>query len=251
MAVTADGWLDWAARDLGPADKVYSVPNSVDFYVPHSAVGYFPGWRWRLFSTERRPDGKYTTFAAVSVQGWVSYDGSVVQHYPLTTSCWASGSRVANTRGVAFETEGGAPGNVTEALTVAQIGSHVRILKDIATWKGVDVGYWRRPVNDEDLGATLYEHNECGRFGSAPTACPSDRIPWDIIAIALRADGELTPPVFVQEPGSSPVRRYLWTGSHLHWMKSAEVRQEMADFLGIDSTPAQINETTWARLSTV
>lgn len=29
--------------------------------------------------------------------------------------------------------------------------------------------------------ATLFEHNEMTRFGSRPTACPSDRIPWSTI----------------------------------------------------------------------
>jgi len=29
--------------------------------------------------------------------------------------------------------------------------------------------------------ATLFEHREMVRYGSAPTACPSGRIPWDRI----------------------------------------------------------------------
>ena len=33
----------------------------------------------------------------------------------------------------------------------------------------------------DDLSANLYEHSECVRFGSAPTSCPSARIPWDRI----------------------------------------------------------------------
>jgi len=251
VALTEDGWLDWASRDTGPPEKTYSSRNTVDFYVAHSAVGFFPGWRSRLFSNERRADS-FTAYAAASVHGWVAYDGKVVQHYPLTASCWASGSREANTRGVAFETEGGAPGNVNEPLTVAQIASHVRILLDIAAWKGVEPEYWRRPISEWDVKASLYEHNECSRFGSPPTACPSDRFPWDIIEIALGAtpcvDADLSPPVFVQEPGEGFIRRYLWTGKRLHYMRTAAMREEMATFMAISPSPQLISEATWRRI---
>jgi hypothetical protein len=252
MTLTADGWLDWASRDPGPPAKTYSAWNTLEFYVAHSAVGFFPAWRSRLFSNERRPDGAFTAYAAASVHGWIDYDGRVVQHYPLTASCWASGSREANTRSVAFETEGGAPGNVNEPLTIAQLTSHVRLLKDVAAWKGVGLEYWRRPVSEWDVKATLYEHNECGRFGSTPTACPSDRFPWDVIEVALGvtpcADAELSPPVFVQEPGEGFIRRYLWTGKRLHYMRTATMREEMARFLGISPAPQLVGEATWRRI---
>ncbi len=54
MAITPDGWFDWMRREPGPPDKVYSLPNAVDFYVAHSAVGYYGGWTSRLFSAARR-----------------------------------------------------------------------------------------------------------------------------------------------------------------------------------------------------
>ncbi len=178
MAVTSDGWFDWMQREPGPPDKLYSQPNAVDFYVAHSAVGYYAGWANRLFSRARDASGRYTSYAAASTHGWIAYDGNCLQHHPLTASCWASGSREANTRGVAFEFEGGAPGKESEPLTEAQQQALERILNDIAAWKGVTNAYWRRPPNDRDPNATLYEHRECVRFGSRPTACPSDRIPW-------------------------------------------------------------------------
>jgi len=189
VAITSDGWFDWMRREPGPPDKVYSETNRVDFYVAHSAVGHYGGWTSRLFSADRDASGRYTAYAAVSAHGWIPYDGACVQHYPLTASCWSSGSRAANTRGVAFETEGGAPGNESEALTVAQKDALTRILNDIAAWKGVSNSYWRRPDGPQDLDATLYEHRECRRFGSAPTACPSNRIPWDELLNALQRDG--------------------------------------------------------------
>ncbi len=178
MTLTPDGWFDWMKREPGPPDKVYSQPNAVDFYVAHSAVGYYGGWASRLFSTARDASGRYATYAAVSTHGWIPYDGACLQHYPLMASCWASGSREANMRGVAFEIEGGAPGRESEPLSEPQKQALERILGDIVGWKGVTNDYWRRPANDRDLNATLYEHRECVRFGSAPTACPSNRIPW-------------------------------------------------------------------------
>jgi LysM repeat protein len=185
--ISDDGWLDWARRVPGPADKVYSTPNRGVGYVPHSAVGYYGGWSARLFSDERHPDGRYTSYAAASVHGWIAYDGAVTQHYPFTASCWASGSARANTSFIAFENEGGFdPHN--EPLTTAQIDANVRIIRELAAWRGWP-GF-RRPAGAHDLDANLYEHRECVRFGSAATACPSGRIPWDRILAALTT----TPP---------------------------------------------------------
>ena len=72
MAITADGWFDWMRREPGPPDKVYSETNRVDFYVAHSAVGYYGGWSSRLFSRERDAAGRYTAYAAVSAHGWIA-----------------------------------------------------------------------------------------------------------------------------------------------------------------------------------
>jgi hypothetical protein len=211
MAITPDGWFDWMRREPGPPDKVYSQTNAVDFYVAHSAVGYYGGWASRLFSKARDATGRYTSYAAASAHGWIPYDGACIQHYPLTASCWASGSREANTRGVAFETEGGAPGKESEPLTAAQKQAMRRILGDIASWKGVSNRFWRRPTNERDLNATLYEHRECVRFGSSPTACPSGRFPWtELMSLAAppRSDGwQHEPPYQVLYNNSVPVLR--------------------------------------------
>ena len=207
--ITADGWLDWADREPGPPDKVYSTVNSAIGYVPHSAVGYYGGWTSRLFSTERGPDGRYTRAAAASVHGWIAYDGRVIQHYPFTASCWASGSEYPNTHLIAFENEGGYD-PVDEPLTPAQIGANVRIIRELAAWKGwPDI---RRPRDAADLTAQLYEHRECNRWGSEPTACPSGRIPW--AAILGELSGSAAPaPAPAPAPAARPtVRVHLETG---------------------------------------
>jgi LysM repeat protein len=202
--ITTDGWLNLAEREPGPADKVYSVPNAVIGYVPHSAVGYYGGWSSRLFSNDRHGDGRYSAYAAVSVHGWIAYDGRVLQHYPLDASCWASGSAYPNTHFVAFENEGGFRPH-DEPLTEAQVEANLRLIRELAAWRG-----WpavRRPADAADTTASLYEHRECGRWGSAPTACPSGRIPWQRILEALHAPATEAPvsdgAIYVVQPGDS------------------------------------------------
>lgn len=201
--VGADGWLDWAERVPGPADKVYGVPNAGIGYIPHSAVGYYSGWASRLFSADRLANGDYSVYAAVSCHGWIAYDGTVKQHYPFTASCWASGSRYPNTHFIAFENEGGFR-PVDEPLTEAQVASNVRIIRELAAWRGW--GGFRRPSHALDTAANLYEHRECVRWGSAPTACPSGRIPWARILAGL-ADEPLAAAeaadVYVVAPGDT------------------------------------------------
>ena len=175
--ISQDGWFDWMERRPGPSDKIYSQRNAVTGLVPHSAVGYYPGWASRLFSTERLPNGQYTDYAAASVHIWNPYAGVCYQHYPITDSCWGSGSRFPNTNFVSMECEGGPPGNESEPLTDDQIDVMIRVMADLSAWKGGIK--WSRPASPTDTMATLYEHNECRRWGSVPTACPSSRIPWE------------------------------------------------------------------------
>src|SRR5207253_1471820 len=127
---TTDGWLDWTERVPGPPDKLYREPNAIAGYVAHSMVGPYAAAATRLFATDRAVDGAYNTYAAASWHFSMLASGVVIQHYPLQASCWASGSRAANTRFVAVETEGGGPGNESQPLTEAQIDAHVRIIHD-------------------------------------------------------------------------------------------------------------------------
>ncbi len=200
--LTGDGWFDWMDRVPGPPDKVYAKRNTAQIYLPHSAVGYYPGWASRLFSNERTGTclhggvhlplgGDYTSYAAASVTGWIPFSGPVIQHYSIFDSCWASGSWYPNTNGIAFENEGGAPGNFMQPLNPYQIEVNTRIALDLQTYH-VSRGstLWvhpRRPNSATDLMAQLYEHGECTRWGSSPTACPSERLRnvWPLILAAL------------------------------------------------------------------
>lgn len=185
--ITTDGYLDWALR-VAPgyaAQKVNGGTNTAAIYLPHSAVGYWPGFKGRIID---RPASDPT--AKASVHGWIAYDGTVTQILPMTAQCWSSGSGYPNNNGIAFENEGGAPGHETEPLRPAQLAANARIIGDIGVWKGRSTAAWVRPDDPLDLGATLYEHRECIRFGSDPTACPSGRINWDSILWLLSSQSE-------------------------------------------------------------
>lgn len=186
MLVDPQGWIVGFIRAPGPADKVYSEKNSCQMAIPHSAVGYYGGWASRLFSTARQADGRYTPYAAASVNIWVPQHGTPIQHYSLQSSCWGSGARIPNVNGPCWENEGGYnPHN--EPLTLSQIYWNVLIIKAIAEHGRWPQGDWRRPVNAQDKQARLYEHNECVRFGADYTQCPSSRIPWNTIITLLRS----------------------------------------------------------------
>lgn len=186
MTIDSAGWFNWASERVpGPPDKVYSVENSIGGVVPHSMVGYYPAWLRRLTSTARDADGRYTDYAAASVTGSILLDGRLIQHYSLEASCWGSGSAYPNTHFNAYEFEGGAPGNVNEPYNVKQTNTLVRIIKETS-----EFGLWNpsRPRNASDKLATLYEHNECRRWGSPSTACPSGRVPWSYVLQKLEED---------------------------------------------------------------
>jgi hypothetical protein len=201
-------------------------------------VGYYRGWLARLFDMSRLPDGRFTPYAAASVHGSVLYDGIVVQHYPLTASCWASGSREANTRFVAFETEGGPPGNESQPLTRAQLLAHVRIVRDLSSWRG-----WapQRPRSPADRGASLYEHREMTRFGAPPTACPSGRIDWAALLLELlpRRREQEDKMQLIVKTGGDP-RTYVTDFITRRHLVSRQDREYTARLLGISAEPVVV-----------
>jgi hypothetical protein len=110
--------------------------------------------------------------------------GPLLQHAPLGWHTWASGSVAANVRFTSCESEGKAG----EPLTPSQVDNLVLLIRAVGEHEGWTL---RRPVDDADLSATGYEHRECVRFGSAPTACPSGRINWDVILSKLQEEDEM------------------------------------------------------------
>lgn len=173
--ITSDGWADWAIREPGIADKVYTAINSASGVIPHSIVGSYEGAKSRLFSKQRDANGQYASYAAASWNFTNRKNGQMVQHYSIWSSCWTSGARYPNTNFVSVETEGGPPGNESEPLTLAQSHNLARLIHEVSGLQG-----WKpkRPTSTSDISATLWEHNEMTRFGALYTACPSGRIDW-------------------------------------------------------------------------
>lgn len=178
-----NNYFDWAIQDPGPVNAVNGYNNRGLGMIPHSAEGHWDtlqalhDFHW---SRATNPDPrKRASWAATNLK-----DGRFVQHYPVTAQTWTSGSGYPNNNFFAFENEGVAG----EPLTQAQVDNILRAgreLMDHFGWKP------KRPVDDTDKTASLYEHRECVRFGSASTACPSDRIPWDVIVPALTEEDDM------------------------------------------------------------
>jgi len=166
MAITPDGWLDWAIR-LEPTNRhVNPGVNSVRGIVMHSAEGYA--------SVLLDPNSQYGYNGTHSWHLTNLMDGRLFQHYPLTARCWHA--TAANSSYVGVENEGYAPKEAS--LNDAQIATARRFIAEIAEWAQFNP---RRPAYDGDTSHTLWEHNEVVLIGGSATACPSGRIPWDKI----------------------------------------------------------------------
>lgn len=163
--ITADGWFDFAERVPGDPSKVNGWLSPAAGFVAHSAEGY----EAYLRSYNVNQAANATRRASWHLSNL--YDGRLLQHFPVQAQCWASGAPFPNNNYVAMEHEG----LVGEVLTPAQTATTARVIGELAQLKG-----WT-PAR----GATLWEHQECRRWGAEPTACPSGRIPWDAVLAAI------------------------------------------------------------------
>lgn len=175
MSITADGWFDWAIRDPGPPERQNGGRNTLKIFVPHSAEGYWPHLRTVLWGD------RGSSWFASNLR-----DGRFIQHYSIYAQTWTSGSGYPNNNGLAWENEG----VQGEPFTPAQTENCIRVIREVSALTGMTA--WRRPVNSLDKDAQLYEHNECTRWGSLPTACPSHRVPWPRIIAGLEGDMAIT-----------------------------------------------------------
>ena len=168
-------WYPGAIRDEGPADKQgytgTGQRTEKSGVIGHSMVGSYTSAKRELMNPARRASW---TFSLLK-------DGRRIQHYPIRSVTWHGGSRYANEQFVGIEHEGGFSPH-DEPLTPIQFKALVELL----AWLGDEFGWteWTRQV-------TLFEHNEMTRYGSAPTACPSGRIPWASIQTALDMEDDV------------------------------------------------------------
>lgn len=161
--LSAGGYLDWAIQAPGIPDKVYTQRNSGSEGIAcHSIVGSYLAALGRFLSEARLPNGRYTDYAAASVQFINCKDGDFLQLYSVDDSAWTSGGPYANCNFWSVESEGGPPGNESEPLTEPQTANMLRLAGEYET------RYGRAPV--------LLEHREiAAKYGYAPTACASNR----------------------------------------------------------------------------
>lgn len=165
--IDANGWFNWATRHPASPAKLWPGTNTLSAVFCHSAVGTYKG---TIDVVDDPNSGR-------SVTGVVDYDGSFTQFYPVSACCWAQGSREWNTAAIGIEFAGGYNGaghTVDEPITDQMVDTAVRLLRDLAEYKGVGVEFWQRPDS-------LKEHREV-----YATACPSGRIRWDDILAGLQ-----------------------------------------------------------------
>lgn len=158
MTIDAAGWVDWATRDPGPSNKVFDARNQANGLVLHSMEGWWGGSRAEMLRQTRQASWHFSNLLS----------GELIQSYPLTASCWASGNFEANTRFVAMELEGTADMPINDD----QLRTTLRLFADLEAW-GLKL---TRGTSEADR--TLWMHREVATrwFPNAgPTGCPSDR----------------------------------------------------------------------------
>jgi hypothetical protein len=161
----SDRWFAKAVREPGhPLAHGYEgviEPKEKRGLVYHSAEGHLAVMR-RIILAPGQPSW---TFSNPKV-------GRLIQHYERGINIWANGELAPNVAFDACESEGVAG----EPLTASQTQN----LIDLACWY-VKCEGWPHFKRLRQA----WEHNEMTRFGAPPTACPSDRIPWDVIIPAV------------------------------------------------------------------
>ena len=178
--ITADGFFDWAHLQLGPEQKsgYPSIKDSnPEGVVYHSAEGSAAALLAALMDSNRE-----ASWTASNMK-----DGRFIQHYPVRRIVWTNGSKQANVKFRGVESEGVAG----EPLTAAQTHNLIRCAQDMRDFFG-----WPGFLRNREA----WEHRQMTAFGSSPTACPSGRIPWDIIipAVNMEDDMAITPEVQAQ-----------------------------------------------------
>jgi hypothetical protein len=179
-------WCPFVTRRDGPSWKVgYSFVGEAGpkrGEAKHSAEGYWAG----LYSALDGPEFKSWQFT-------VGYNRTE-QHYPFRAHCWHAGdvdddgAVAANLDLVGIEHLGMAG----EALSPYQIDMTTRITEWCAEQEGRD--RFRRFDGwdpDEPGLWLLAEHKQ---VSDVYTACPSGRIPWDIIIPALEEEPDMPQP---------------------------------------------------------
>jgi hypothetical protein len=174
------GWCPFVTRRPGPAGKTgYSFVGEAGpkrGEVDHSAEGWWPGIYSRL-------DGP----ALASWHFTIGLDRTE-QHYDFRAHCWHAGdvdddgAVAANLDFIGKEHLGLAG----QPLNAYQVDMSARISEWCAEQEGRDIFRRFDGWDPDEPGLWLLaEHKQ---VSDVPTACPSDRIPWEIIIAALEEE---------------------------------------------------------------
>lgn len=206
--INSTGFVDWCEQVPGHKHKVNGGANGLFGIAAHSAEG----WERYLrdYQSSLKPE-YYNRKASWNVSNL--RDGKLLQHYSVLAQCWASGSGFPNNNFVAMEAEGiaGLP------LNDAQIENVIHFAQDLSVFNR-RTSFQRINAGIIDANEFLFvEHNECVRFGSLPTACPSNRYPWNEILTELNkpVENEVTFEVLIgwvdwaERPDDITYRSYL------------------------------------------
>ena len=162
----------------------------------------------------------------------VAKDGTVYQHVDTANIAWTNGSYDANKRFWGVENEGRAG----EPLTEPQYQALLSLVR------------WIYPAHRLPFirQQTAWEHNEMTRFGSAPTACPSGRIPWGRLLSDFGLEADMTPEESARlqrlEEGQARIEQALYgnlleatPNGVLEWRNAIQLLREIRDKVNAQS----------------
>lgn len=224
--ITPDGWVSWALRRPGPANKLYSATNGGHGIVWHSMEGWMAGSMRELDKPERQASWMFS----------IDLDGHLWQHYPITASCWASGNGLANTQWWSVELEGTRDmpiNDMQQAAAVALINEWVALKGRDATRHG---DLWSK---------TMWEHREVDTLATpnaGDTACPSERYAplWAVL------EGDMPDPrldeVITALGGIDAIRQWNLNGNSLLVGYALEQAEQDATIGRLTELQAEVGE---------
>jgi hypothetical protein len=167
MTINGAGWLDWTDHFPGPGNKVYAEPNAGLGIVWHSMEGWYD---WSFNGELMNPNRQASWMFSIKL------DGTLVEHYPITASCWASGNGLANTHWWSVELEG----LFSMPINAAQLMTAEALIAEWAEWSGKVPSRAGQPLGGifGDGLKTMLEHREVDTIvaeNGGETACPSER----------------------------------------------------------------------------
>jgi hypothetical protein len=171
------GFVDWAVRVDGPRSKTYATVNAGAGIVWHSMEGWWAGSLAELMKPARQASWMFS----------IRLDGTLVQHYPVTASCWASGNSLANTQWWSVELEG----IFSTPINAAQLATARRLIGEWLAYRRASVPAITATRTGTLWTKTMWEHREVDVIASpnaGETACPSER--YALLWAALAEEDE-------------------------------------------------------------